>query len=148
MGAPAIGSVYLWLEAKTLTGLESASSADTVLRCEGADWFGMELDVGDLDGDHIADLVVGAPDYDHLTGASSWADAPGEIYVFSGATLETGTISSGQASASIGGVSDTDLFGTTVVVGDLSGNGVDELLVAAPRAGGSHEGYVWVFDNL
>ena len=94
------------------------------------------------------DLVVGAPDHDLLTNADTYADQPGEIYVFSGATIEAGTISSGQASQSIAGPSDADLYGITIALGDLSGNGVDELLVAAPRAGGSHEGYVWVFDNL
>ena len=37
---------------------------------------------------------------------------------------------------------------TETTVGDLSGSGVAELLVAAPRAGTDFQGWVWVFEGI
>jgi hypothetical protein len=149
IGSPNAGTVHLWFAAASLENVVDANSADVSILGEGADTFGLTLEQGDVDGDGVTDLLVGAPDFinpNPYTGGSD-ADQPGEVYVFTGRTLETGQIGSGTASVLIGGVSDGDLFGLSMALGDFTGDGQDELLVAGPGAGSSQQGYIWVFDG-
>ena len=95
--------------------------------------FSMASDV-DLNGDDVADLVVGAPGTDGSTG---------EVYViFSSPSLITGAngtsidtlVSQGRA-ARITGRLAGDFFGFNVAsAGDLDGDGKNDLLIAAPGA--------------
>jgi hypothetical protein len=143
------GTVYLWLGAAALEGVIEADSADILIVGEGADTFALTLDQGDVDGDGVTDLLVGAPDFvdPNPYTAESDADQPGEVYVFTTRELEVGQLGSSEASVQIEGVSDGDLFGLSMALGDLTGDGQDELLVAAPNAGSSQQGYVWVFNG-
>lgn len=91
---------------------------------------------GDLTGDGVPDVVVGAP----------WADArAGRVYVFSGADLKAGsaeTVSWWEIASP-----DTEgWFGASVAIGDFNGDGVDDLAIGAP---GAHSGLgeVLVYDG-
>ncbi|MEM1057474.1 MAG: integrin alpha, partial [Bacteroidota bacterium] len=89
---------------------------------------------GDLDGDGLADLAIGAPEADP-NGASS-----GAAYVFSNANSGAG-IAEWEA---FGGASG-DRFGAAVAsAGDVNGDGYDDVIVGAPEYASSR-GRAYVF---
>ena len=99
--------------------------------------------VGDLDGDGVTDLAVGAH-FDSTMGINR-----GAVYVLF--MNSTGTVKSSMkiASGTNGGpmLSDADLFGCSVAsLGDLDGDGVNDLAVGADGddTGGSYRGAVHV----
>ncbi len=86
------------------------------------DRFGYQITSGDLDGDGNLDLVVTAP---HQTGGNRAYVFLGPIDLASDPVLEAG-----QADVTIVGPAGSET-GWAVVVGDLIGDGTDDLIVAA-----------------
>src|SRR5690349_5343502 len=77
-------------------------------------------DAGDVNGDGVHDIISGAP--------GSTPDAPGAAIVYSGAT--------GHVLARLHGHSPGSNFGAAVAgIGDVNGDGRDDLLVGAPGSG-------------
>ncbi|HMV87266.1 MAG TPA: Ig-like domain-containing protein [Blastocatellia bacterium] len=105
-------------------GTLPASSAD-----EG-DGLGTSLATGDLNGDGIADVAVGAP------GVNGAGLNSGKVYVFFGRTNMTGSIDLAQdkADVEILGEAAEDHFGTSLAIGDLNGDGKADLAIGAPLA--------------
>ncbi|MCK6523304.1 hypothetical protein L6R49_17965 [Myxococcota bacterium] len=131
-GATDAGAVYL-LHGGALSGTVSLSTAElTVLGVSASDTLGYYLadGGGDLDGDGISDLVMGAAGYDlPATGA-------GGVFVFSGDT--TGTRDADIADWVFTGDStgSTQYVGYSGVVGrDLDGDGVGDALIGAGGTG-------------
>jgi len=91
---------------------------------------------GDIDGDGIFDLLLGAPD------SSSAGTTGGHAFMFSGATVRTGgTITSSEAPWSVTGEMPADYLGFSIVaVPDLDGDGADEILTGAKRATSDQSG--------
>ena len=136
--------VYVFWDAASLAGDVSVTLADITIAGDGADCFGQQLASGDLDADGHDDLAVSAPDSAYYTGGG--ADEPGVVYLFSGAHLSSSTSLASDAAVSILGSSATEGFGLSLAVGDFSGDGQDDLLVAAP----SHDtdrGRIWLFES-
>ena len=104
--------------------------------------FGFSVGSGDVDGDGLPDLVVGATSFD---GTSI---NEGIAYLFRGlpSGVETSpTWTLPHPDPALGGE-----FGRDVAVGDLDGDGLADLLIAAPFSmdGAEEAGSVWVFPGL
>jgi hypothetical protein len=103
--------------------------------------FGATLATGDFNGDHCADLAVGAPDH----GAPRrGADGTGAVYLYYGSPggLRPGPV---LGMSDLGRKPGTDRFGAALEAGDLEGDGRDDLVVGAPGLTGG--GGVGVFGH-
>jgi len=102
---------------------------------QGGDAFGFAVaSAGDVNGDHLADVLVGATRND-AAGLNA-----GRASVFSGAD--------GSLLYSMDGDNAGDLFGSgTDRTDDLNGDGVGDLLIGARNAGHDHGGRVYAYSG-
>jgi hypothetical protein len=117
-----------------------ARDADATFSGDEFDELGRAVAGGDLNGDGIADIVLGAPL--NNTGAV----AAGQVLVFNGPI--SGAYTGKDADARITGVQFNELFGTSLsAAGDLNDDGVSDLVVGAPRPNlnGEDTGTAYVF---
>lgn len=99
-------------------------SMEGVGEFEAAGW---AVAMGDVDGDGLADAIVGA----HRARVAALLDA-GRVYVVSGGT--TGSMSLGSADGILSGSAAYSDSGYALASGDLDGDGVDDLVIGAPGA--------------
>ncbi len=108
----------------------------------GYDRFGRSVsNAGDVNGDGIDDLIIGAPDVDpSARDPYNFNGRAGTSYViFGGQDFSSGGFAvaelNGQNGFVINGVDQNDLSGSTVSsAGDINGDGLDDLLIGAPQA--------------
>ncbi len=120
-------NVYIYKNSATGTD----NTADILLSAGAAgDFYGFSLATGDLNGDNIDDIVVGGQFGD-------------QVYIyFGGPSLVSGA----SANLTISYASN-DSFGSTLAIGNVNGDGFEDLIVGAPRAnaGGTYRGQVLVY---
>lgn len=147
VGAPGLddngantGGIYIFFGG--LSDPTDPTTANSVLLGSSiAGYAGVSLVSGhDLDGDGIDDLVVGS-----LPGQSG-ANRRGLAYVVSGADISSNSVLPlSGATAVFDGESDGDAFGIAVAAGDVTGDGVADLVVGA--AGHAAGGAVYIFEG-
>lgn len=88
---------------------------------------------GDVNGDGIQDVVMGAPDATLTVGAQTRTNA-GIVYVVFGKTTLTGDIDTGLSDLKIFGGKTGDRLGFSIAIGDVNGDGKNDIVVGAPGA--------------
>jgi len=127
------GKAYLYYgtPAGILSGL--SNTAATALSGSGGGNFGRSVKLGDVNGDGYADLAVGAPFFGS-TGAAF-------LFLGSAAGIPSGDDST-AATILIGPAS--NFFGMTVALGDVNGDGLEDLAVGAPFVGSTGAAYIFL----
>jgi hypothetical protein len=118
----AVGAVYILSgadlpESGTLRNMAQLQLSES----EPNAWFGWSIAAGDIDGDGNTDLAVGAPGIDQGTGV---------VRVWSGTDLQAENLS--RATYTLVGENPGDSFGRSIVLNDLDGDGLDDLIIGAP----------------
>lgn len=149
-GGPNRGAIYLLCLNRDGSVKSTTKISDTAGNFQGAledlDEFGRSIaNLGDLDGNGVTDLAVGATGDD-----DGGVDRVGAVWILflnpDGTVLREQKISLAQGDFR-GNVLGGDIFGFALAnIGDLDGDGIDELAVGSPKdnAGGYRKGSVWI----
>jgi hypothetical protein len=137
------GSAYVFLG--PLTGDMSVSEGlFEVIGTSAGDAAGLTVALlGDMDGDGLSEVIVGAPNVD---GAGGTLLNSGAAYVFRGGSA--GSVLTRDAPTSIVGLASGDYGGQAVApAGDVNGDGLADLLFSAPNesSAGTEAGMMGVF---
>ncbi len=127
------GAVFVFFgrsQSFQLDGLSAAQADVKLVGQKAGDAFGSCICTGDVDGDGMDDLIVGAPKADVLT-----AEDAGAVYVFRGPLAAGSVILAQAADVRLTGsiAAPGDEFGSFAALGDVTGDGQLDLLVGAPR---------------
>lgn len=127
--------VYMFAGSSFYDGVATLDEAQIVIETEryGTD-FGTLLSTGDLDGDGLLDLIIGAP-LDDRAGYQS-----GAIYVYYASSYRYETVlSDTEADIILYGESAEHKLGTSIAfLDDLDGDGGQELLAGSPGFSGQY----------
>jgi cysteine-rich repeat protein len=150
-GGPDRGAVYvLLLNADGSVKAEQKIDSTTVglggSIGDGARFGSSITSLGDLDGDSVVDIAVGAPLAD---GQGSARGAVWILFLNADGTLKSTSLLDDSTGALGGSLSDLDLFGSSVAAfHDLDGDGHQDLAVGAPgdSDNGTARGAIWVLN--
>jgi len=120
------GAAYVLFGGESLAWQQTLDESDVRLPGHTGDRLGSALSTaGDVDGDGIADLVLGAP-------GGVQGDDGGAVYIVMG-RVEGWPTSVWEADVVLEGATPYDYSGQSVaIVGDVDGDGVDDLAVGQP----------------
>lgn len=145
---PAAGEVYVIISPPTATiDIAAGGQSATILGIDAGDQVGHSIGVGDVNGDGYADLVLGAVSAD---GPENGLDLAGEAYLVVGSRepAPLTDLARGASAALIYGDREKDRFGRNAAAGDVNGDGLADMVIAASDAGPEdrpRSGFVYVF---
>ena len=133
------GRAYLFYG--PLAGNINAADADAIISAEAfGDNLGFSVaSAGDVNKDGFDDVLIGARSND-TQGIQS-----GRVYIFNGPL--SGSLAATDADAIISGAEFEEVGRAVAPVGDLNGDGFDDIVLGTGIAGGSFEGRVFVFNG-
>ncbi len=132
------GAAYLYLDQSLGDVLPENASAQFLGETHAALAGSAITGPGDLDGDGIDDLVIGAPK-DAIS-----ANRSGAIYIYYGSGLFSGTSSLGLADAILRGGLYDRVGSSLAAAGDINGDGKDDLWVGAAHVTAARRGAVYM----
>jgi hypothetical protein len=137
------GEVYVVFGGEDLAGTIDIAEEEpdvTIIAAEGFSLMGDSIGIGDVNGDGIADLVLGAPFAGRIPGSPHGGPRTelGEVYVIFGSPTLGGSISipEGQQDFTISGPEQYSELGDAMAVGDVNGDGIDDIIATAEAADG------------
>lgn len=134
IGAPYDGPGVAYLVMGGVTGRQSLADAHATMGVTDGDYIEVASSLssaGDMDGDGLSDILIGAPD----PGAHAAESDAGMAYVVGG--LASGAVDLAGADGVLVGEERLNQAGFSVAgVGDIDGDGWDDALVGAPHVDG------------
>ena len=143
LAATAYGLLF-WLRAEANLDLAATPADLTIYGENGDDYLGHRVATGDINGDTIEDLIIGAPRADTPGGEDA-----GTTYIIYGAGSLPALIDLdvSNADVTILGDDSNDAMGEAVAAGDINGDAFDDVIIGAYQAdpaGGSSAGETYV----
>jgi hypothetical protein len=133
------GAAFLFYGPITSGDLGELDAGATWTGNEVGDGVGIELAAnGDLDGDGVDEVVLGAPGWDDpYENGAAW--------IYYGPV--TGDYAIDEADVQVSGADDESYLGPIAIGGDLDADGRDDLAVGGPHLDAASDGNVWVFSG-
>lgn len=137
------GMMYIFKSSGTggITATNVSGANASILGNSANDSFGFSISIADFNGDGYGDLAASANGY---TAGSN----KGAVYIFTSSSNGINATNVSGANITITGSSSSDVFGYYTSVGDLTGDGYPDLIIAAKGYnGGANTGAIYIFHS-